>query len=456
MKNKFHESILRAYDIRGVVGETLTSKDAFNLGFKFSCFARIKNKAPRVVVGYDGRLSSNLLNTKLIEGLLEAGSKVTSIGLCSSPMLYYASKVMNSDGAIMITGSHNPANYNGFKMLIRGKSLYGRDIQKLAVQVETKLNEKGTLCSYNIEDSYLSEITKDTKNINNTLKVVWDAGNGSTGNILKKMIKLLPGKHILLNTEVDGTFPSHHPDPTEEKNLKQLKQKVFSCKADIGIAFDGDGDRIGVINNKKSFITGDKLLFIFASEVVKENPGAIVISDVKASNVVFSEIKKLGGTPLMWKTGHSFIKEKMRQTGALLAGEMSGHVFFADKYFGFDDAMYASIRLLKILSKKKVISNLLRPFSKLISTPEIKIYCNDEAKFNIIKKCIKVIKKKYSSVNIIDGMRVTTSKGWWLLRASNTQPALIVRCEAENRKNLDILLLEVKNLLERCGVNTNL
>ena len=454
MKKKFHNSILRAYDIRGIIGDTLNVKDAYYLGYKFSCFTSKNGKPSRVVVGYDGRLSSKLLHKYLSEGLINAGSTVTSIGLCPSPMLYYANKITNSDGAIMITGSHNPANYNGFKMLVRGRSLYGKDIHRLANLEELGLSNKGTISKYNIEDSYLLEITKDLKDISNNIRVVWDAGNGSAGHILNKMIKLLPGKHFLINTNVDGTFPAHPPDPTEEKNLKQLKKEVEKRKADIGIAFDGDGDRIGIVSNEKKFISGDKLLFIFASDVLKKNPGATIISDVKASDAIFTQIKKIGGSPLMWRTGHSFIKEKMIETGALLAGEMSGHIFFADKYYGYDDALYASIRLLKILKNKKILNDLLKPFSSLVSTAEIKVFCEDDAKFKIMKKCETMIKKMYSNVNTIDGARVNTNKGWWLLRASNTQPALIVRCEAYNVKDLLKLKLEVKNLLEENGVST--
>ena len=456
MKHKFHDSILRAYDIRGIVGETLDAKDSYMLGYKFSSYVSKKGMPPKVVVGYDGRLSSELLNKYLIKGLVEGGSKVTSIGLCPSPVLYYSSKVFNSDGAIMITGSHNPASNNGFKMLIRGKSLYGNEIIKLANHHTNGLKEKGDIVAYNIEDSYLAEITKDIKFINSNLKVVWDVGNGATGNIIKKLVKLLPGKHYLLNAEVDGTFPSHHPDPTEEKNLKQLKSKISSLHADVGIAFDGDGDRIGIVDSQNNFISGDKLLFIFASEVIKNHPGSTIISDVKASSIVFSEIKKLGGNPLMWKTGHSFIKEKMRETNALLAGEMSGHIFFADKYYGYDDAIYASIRLLNIISKKNILNKRLKPFSKITSTPEIKIFCEDKIKFKVIEKCKILIKKRHTDINTIDGIRVNTKYGWWLLRASNTQPALIVRCEAESKKNLVHLTDELKTLLNDLGIENNL
>ncbi|RPH08294.1 MAG: phosphomannomutase/phosphoglucomutase [Alphaproteobacteria bacterium TMED93] len=456
MRRKFHDSILRAYDIRGVIGETLNSEDAYFLGLKFSSYIRKKTHTSRVVVGYDGRLSSKLLNTQLIKGLVDAGSYVTSVGVCPSPMLYYADKILRADGSIMITGSHNPSNYNGFKMIVGGKSIYGDEIQKLAKYNETQTPQKGISKRFKIDDSYILEITKDIKNINPDLKVVWDTGNGAAGNILKKILKLLPGKHHLLNSEIDGTFPSHHPDPTEEKNLKQLKKKVSISNADIGIAFDGDGDRIGIVDNKSNFISGDKLLYMFATEVVKDNPGAIIISDVKASNMIFEQIKKIGGTPLMWKTGHSFIKEKMRKTKALLAGEMSGHIFFADKYYGYDDALYASIRILKILSKKNIINNLLKPFSKLISTPEIKIFCNDSIKFDIVKRCKSDILKKFSDVTTIDGIRVNTKKGWWLIRASNTQPAIIVRCEAESEANLTDLILEVKSFLDKYGIKNNL
>ena len=456
MKRIFHKSILRAYDIRGVVGETLNTEDAYALGYKFSCYARKKNKISRIVVGYDGRLSSKLLHKELTRGLVDAGSQVTSIGICPSPMLYYADKVLKTDGAIMITGSHNPSNYNGFKMTVGGKSLYGKEILRLSGYEKKGLIKKGSVKKFKIENSYILEITKDIDHSKQDLKVVWDTGNGAAGNIITKILKLLPGKHFLLNSKIDGTFPNHHPDPTDENNLKQLRDKVLKVNADIGIAFDGDGDRIGIVDNAGHFISGDKLLYIFASEVIKDNPGATIISDVKASNIVFQEIKKLGGSPLMWKTGHSFIKEKMRQTNAILAGEMSGHIFFADKYYGYDDALYAAIRLLEIVSKNKIINKLLKPFSKLISTPEIKVFCEDKIKFDIMKKFQSQVLKKYSDVDTIDGLRVNNKKGWWLIRASNTQPALIVRCEADSKSYLNKLILEVKNLLDIYNIKNNL
>ncbi len=454
--HKFDDSILRAYDIRGVIGETLNANDAFALGRKFSLFIGNKNSAPKIVVGYDGRISSQLLNKELIRGLVSNGSEVTCIGMCPSPMLYYASEKLKSDGAIMITGSHNPANYNGFKMLVGGRSIFGKDIQKLARVEEGNIKKEGIKKNYNIEESYLSTLTKYVKNFNEELKVVWDPGNGATGDLLKKMITLLPGKHILINSKVDGTFPSHHPDPTEEKNLKQLKTNVARVHADIGIAFDGDGDRIGIIDSESKFIPGDKLLFIFATQVIKNHPAATIISDVKASNAILSEINKIGGKSLMWKTGHSFIKAKMKETGALLAGEMSGHIFFADKYYGFDDALYASIRLLDILSREKNLNKFLKRFSSLVSTPEIKIPCDDKKKFSLIQKVTIYAKKKYNNVNFIDGIRVDTKKGWWLLRASNTQPALVVRCEAKSKDDLSHLISDIKQILKSNNIDNNL
>ena len=457
MYSSFHKSIIRAYDIRGIVSDTLHVKDAYLLGRKFAndIFEKFKNL--RIVVGYDGRLSSPILEKELILGLKDGGAEVIRIGLCPSPMLYFASKTLDSDGAIMITGSHNPAQYNGFKILSRENSYYGEEIQNLAKKnITNKSNRLGKILEFQLKEAYLKRITEDLQNIKKDIKVVWDPGNGSSAEVLKSLINIIPGEHIILNGKVDGTFPSHHPDPTVEKNLIILKKTVRSVKADVGIAFDGDGDRIGVIDEEANFISGDQLLLIFSEELLKYYPGAKIISDVKASNIVFKQIKKLGGNPIIWKTGHSLIKTKMKETGALLAGEMSGHVFFADRYLGFDDAIYASLRLLEIISRKKPLKQYLTAFSEVISTPEIKIECEDALKFRVMDKCKQIVKKRFKNYSLIDGIRVQNSEGWWLLRASNTQPALIIRCEASSKMYLESLIDEVENLLSSAGFKRKL
>ena len=454
MYHKFDKSIFREYDIRGIIAKSLRVVDAYYIGQNFARQLKKKYNSCNVVVGFDGRISSPILEKKLIEGLYDAGAAVTRIGLCSSPMLYYGCLKLKLDGGIMITGSHNPSNYNGFKILTSEKSYYGKDILSLN-KGNKPLNLKGKIVNYNIRNSYISDIYDSSIKIRSDLKVVWDPGNGATGELLENLVKQLPGKHIIINSEIDGTFPSHHPDPTEERNLIQLKNEVKKLKADIGLAFDGDGDRIGAIDSNGKIISGDKLLLLFASDILKENPGATIIGDVKVSEVVFSEIYKKGGNPIMWKTGHSLIKAKMKETGALLAGEMSGHIFFADKYYGFDDGVYAAVRLLNIISSNIAITKVLSIFDNFFSTPEIKIECPDNVKFLAIKKIKKFVIKKYKNINCIDGVRVNTSKGWFLIRASNTQPALIIRCEAKEEKSLINLVKEVKKIVSVIGKNEN-
>ena len=444
--HQFNKSIFRAYDIRGIVGETLSVRDAYFIGYNFAKKVKKKFNSLNIIVGYDGRLSSPILEKNLIQGLLNAGSNVTRISVCTSPMLYFASEILKADGAIMITGSHNPSNYNGFKILTKEGSYFGKEILSL---IKTKIDKPllGKLHNFNISNNYISELVDKISFDKKNLSVVWDSGNGSTGNILKKLVKHIPGKHFLINSNVDGTFPSHHPDPTEEKNLIDIKKSIKKNKADIGIAFDGDGDRIGVLDAEGNFISGDKLLLVYAIDILKTKPNSKIIADVKASNIIFETINNLGGEAIMCKTGHSFIKAKMKETKALLAGEMSGHIFIADDYYGFDDALYASVRLLNIISKGFNIKKFLNKFKNLFSTPEIKVFCQDNMKFKVIDQIKKLAHKKYKEVIYIDGIRVNFSYGWWLIRASNTQPAIIIRCEANSKKNLINLTNEVKLIL---------
>ena len=452
--HKFNKSIFRAYDIRGIVADTLSVQDAYYIGYNFAKKIRDKFKSANIVVGYDGRLSSPILEKSLIQGLFDNGANIIRIGLCPSPMLYFASIRLRAEGAIMITGSHNPSNYNGFKILTKEGSYFGKELSSL-MKIKAMPLIHGKIHYFDISNSYISNLVSAISFKNNNLKVVWDPGNGSTGNIIKKLIKHIPGEHILINSEVDGTFPSHHPDPTEEKNLVEIKKTIKKYHADIGIAFDGDGDRIGVLDSKANFVSGDKLLLLFAMDILKKKPESKIIADVKASNLIFKTIRSLGGTAIMSKTGHSLIKTKMKETKALLAGEMSGHIFFADEYYGFDDAIYASIRLLNIMSQGFNIKGFLEKFKNLYSTPEIKVFCEDSNKFKIIDKIIKITSKKYRDVSYIDGVRVNLSYGWWLIRASNTQPAIIVRCEANSKKSLTTLIKEVDLILLKFDLKLN-
>jgi phosphomannomutase len=443
---KFNKSIFRAYDIRGIIAETLNVIDAYLIGYNFALQIKNKHRSANIIVGYDGRLSSPILEKKLVLGLSDAGANIIKIGMSTSPMLYYSLIKLKADGAIMITGSHNPSNYNGFKILSKDGSYFGKQIHSLSV-IKSNLILEGKVSNYDISNSYIGELLNSVSLDKKEITVVWDPGNGVTGNLLNKLIKHLQGNHIIINSEVDGTFPSHHPDPTKEKNLVDIRKAIKENKADIGIAFDGDGDRIGVVSSKGILISGDKLLLLYAIDILKNNKNSKIIGDVKVSNFIFKEIDRLGGKSIMYKTGHSLIKTKMKETKAILAGEMSGHIFFSDRYYGFDDAMYAAIRLLNILSKGFDIEKFLDKFNKLYSTPEVNIYCDDNLKFKIIEKIKKIISKKHEKVSFIDGIRVTYPNGWWLIRASNTQPAIIIRCESNSQKNLDVLIKEVRSIL---------
>ena len=438
MSHQFDPTILREYDIRGIVGETLKAEDARAIGRSYgSMLARSGGKC--AAIGYDGRLSSPMLEEATAQGLNEAGIDVVRIGRGPTPMLYYAvNTVPGVDGGIMITGSHNPPNYNGFKMMKGKKSFFGKDIQALG-QVAAKgdwTSGQGTARQISVFDEYVARIAQDYDG-KKPLKVVWDAGNGATGDALVQLVKKLPGTHILLNEVIDGTFPAHHPDPTEPHNLIQLQDKVAADKADLGIAFDGDGDRIGVIDAKGRILWGDQLMIVLADDVLKAKPGATIIADVKASQVLYDEIARMGGAPLMWRTGHSLIKSKMAETGAPLAGEMSGHIFFADRYYGFDDALYAAVRLLGIIARSdETITQVRDRLPTVLNTPELRFPCSETRKFQVIDEVKARLEAAGADVSAIDGVRVNTADGWWLLRASNTQDVLVARAEAKDEAGL--------------------
>ena len=349
--HQFHRSVLREYDIRGIVGTTLGAADARAIGKAYGTMI-LRSGGDVIALGFDGRVSSPELSTALAEGLVSTGVKVKRVGLGPTPMLYFAIKHLHAAAGIMVTGSHNPPTHNGFKMALYGGPVYGDAIQaigKLATTGDFETGE-GSIEDIDIQDAYVDRLLQDYSGPRD-LKIVWDAGNGATGEILRRMTAKLPGEHHLLFDEIDGRFPNHHPDPTVPENLVDLQKAVAEFGADLGIGFDGDGDRIGAIDGTGRIVWGDQLLAIYAREVLAARPGAIIIADVKASQVLFDEITRLGGTPLMFKTGHSLIKAKMAETGSPLAGEMSGHIFFADKWYGFDDALYCGIRLASLVSR---------------------------------------------------------------------------------------------------------
>jgi phosphomannomutase len=451
--HRFDPTILREYDIRGIVGETLHEADALALGRAYATLLA-ESGGKSVAVGRDGRLSSPALEAALLEGLTAGGVDVLRIGLGPTPMLYFAGHTLGVDGAVMVTGSHNPGSHNGFKLMIGKKPLFGEDITRLGAIAAAGIFSAGAgkATQRPVKDAYVDRLLSDYRAGRN-LGVAWDAGNGATGEVLQALTARLPGNHVLLNEKIDGHFPAHHPDPTEPKNLLQLQDTIRKSSLDLGIAFDGDGDRIGVVDGDGNILWGDQLLVILASEIVAAQPGALIIADVKASQVLFDEIARIGGTPLMWRTGHSLIKTKMAETGAPLAGEMSGHIFYAHRYYGYDDALYAAIRLLSILSATdQSLAALRRRLPPVVNTPEMRIPCPDTRKFTVIEEVKGRLSRAGAKVTDIDGVRVSTGTGWWLLRASNTQAVLVARAEAADREGLDQLIDQLRTQLATSGV----
>jgi phosphomannomutase len=438
----FDPTTLREYDIRGIVGRTLHPADAFAIGRVFGSVVA-ENGGSTVVVGYDGRVSSPALEPELVRGLMASGMEVVRIGLGPTPMLYFAATTLEAGGAVMVTGSHNPADYNGFKMMLGRKPFFGKHIQELGARAgrgDVAAHTEGSERRLDVMADYVRRLLSDWDGGDRILKVVWDNGNGAAGEALARLVASLPGEHIVLNGEIDGTFPAHHPDPTVAKNLEQLIAEVRAREADVGIAFDGDADRIGAVDNAGTILAGDQLLVILARDVLRDHPGATIIADVKASQVLFDEVARAGGTPLMWRTGHSLIKAKMAETGSPLAGEMSGHVFFADRWYGFDDALYAAVRLLGILARSGApLSTVTDALPHVLNTPELRFDCDDRRKFAVISEVASRLKTEGALMSDIDGVRVSTDDGWWLLRASNTQAVLVARAEARSAEGLERL-----------------
>ena len=450
----FHPSLLREYDIRGIVNDTLCANDARAVGAIFGSIVK-NNGGQDIVVGRDGRHSSIEMEKSLIDGLISQGLTVFSIGLCPTPQLYFGVYHLEADGGIMITGSHNPPDYNGFKLMLGHSPFFGQDIQDMAKTPydPAEIRQGGQQIQLNIQEAYLDRVLEGLE-LGRELSIVWDCGNGSAGPAVEKLCKSLPGKHEVLFSNVDGNFPNHHPDPTIKENLETLISRVKKRNADLGIAFDGDGDRIGVIDNRGDILWGDQLLAILAEDILALKPGATIIGDVKASQSLFDRITELGGRPLMWKTGHSLIKNKMGEVNAPLAGEMSGHIFFGDRYYGFDDAIYAGLRLTEVLSKREQsLSTIRSALPSVINTPELRLPCEDTIKFSMVEK-VKEILKKFNDIEIcdIDGVRVTSKYGWWLIRASNTQAIIVARCEASSNRDLETVKMQLKEVLKKIQI----
>jgi phosphomannomutase len=450
----FNSAILREYDIRGEVGKTLFEADALALGKKFGIYLKQTGKST-ICIARDGRLTSPALAASLIDGLLWAGLHVTDLGIGPTPMLYYGLKALKTDAGIMVTGSHNPAPDNGFKIVLQNRPFFGTDIQDVAKIDETTeaASSQGNRTFQDLRQDYVNRILQDYAPKGRRLKIVWDAGHGATADILKGLVQGIQADHILLNDEIDGTFPAHHPDPTVAENLVQLIEAVKSEKADVGIAFDGDGDRIGVVDGQGRILWGDQLLLLLARDVVTRNPGATIIADIKASQALFNEVKGGGGNILMSRTGHSLIKKMMLETGALLAGEMSGHIFFADTYYGYDDALYSAMRFINILQQApESLDQMMDALPRFYNTPEIRIECPDERKFKVVEDICHQLKREGATLLTVDGVRVSCDDGWWLLRASNTQAALVARCEASTREGLEALKQELGKYLAVYGL----
>jgi phosphomannomutase len=453
--HRFDPTILREYDIRGTVDVNLSQRDAWAIGRAFGTVLR-EGGATTACVARDGRASSPLLEAALVRGLMACGIEVWRLGLGPTPMLYFGTVTLEAGGGIMVTGSHNPPDMNGFKFMLGRKPFFGADIRNLGSIAEGGAwceEGRGKVEMRDLLTDYVNRMLQDFRP-GRDLVVAWDAGNGAAGEAMARIVKRLPGRHFLLYEEIDATFPNHHPDPTVPENLADLIETVQRERCDVGIAFDGDGDRIGVVDGEGRILWGDQLMVILARELLARRPGETIIADVKASQVLFDEIARAGGKPLMWKTGHSLIKAKMAETGAPLAGEMSGHIFYGDGYLGFDDALYAAIRLLSILGSGTTSLAAMRDaLPVVVNTPELRIACDEARKVAIVNEVASRLVASGADLSDVDGVRVRTADGWWLLRASNTQAVLVARCEAGDAAGLDRLKAELAAQLRASGIS---
>jgi phosphomannomutase / phosphoglucomutase len=442
-------SVFREYDIRGIADRELLDPDVELLGRALATHI-IRHSGHTICLGRDCRLSGERIHAALLKGLLAAGAAVLDIGIVPTPVLYYAAIHFAAHGAVMITGSHNQPECNGFKTVSGLSTLYGDQIQGVLKLIQSSDYESGEggVKEVDAVTPYVEEIGSQFK-FERKVKVVFDAGNGTTGPVLRRLLETLNVEPVELFFEMDGRFPNHHPDPTVAENLRDLQQSVKKNKAELGVAFDGDSDRIGAVDEKGKVLYGDMLLLIFGREILTRKPGAAFIGEVKCSQILYDKLAELGGRPIMYRTGHSLIKAKMKQEHAELAGEMSGHMFFSDRYYGYDDAIYAALRLIEIVTKSgKPLSSQLEGLPKLVSTAELRIDCPDDKKFLVVEKVAALIGKTYPIVDV-DGVRVNYEKGWGLVRASNTEPALVMRFEAESQELLDRYRAELEQIVDQ-------
>ena len=445
---QINQNIFRAYDIRGIASEDLSDEFVMSLGSALS--HKIKKLGlKQVVVARDGRLSGARIYSALINSFLDNGVDVINAGMVPSPLLYFAVEKFNTKNGVMITGSHNPKEYNGFKIILGGKTIYGQEIQNIKNDIlqgtHSKEIQKGNLEEIDILDDYINEL-KNNISLKRSMKICLDCGNGVGGVIAPKAFKAIGCEVVELFSEVDGNFPNHHPDPGNPKNFEDLQSKIIESNADIGIALDGDADRVGIVDNSGKIIYPDIQMILYAGQVLEKNKNATIIFDVKCSNILKKFIEENSGIAYMSKTGHSYIKKNLFEKNALLAGEMSGHIFFKDRWFGFDDAIYAGSRMLEILSEKeKKSSDIFSELPQNLSTPEINISISDENKFSIINKLIKILEKESGEINSMDGIRIDRNSCWGLIRASNTSPNLVLRFEGNSPQDLD----DIKNVFKK-------
>ena len=460
--HSFNSTILRSYDIRGTVGNTLFEKDAFFIGAGLGQSLRENlggNKPAKVAVGRDGRLTSPELAAALIEGLVFSGCQVLDIGVGPTPMLYFADRYLECHGAIQVTGSHNPPDHNGFKMVYNHQSFFGEDIQKLGALCASGLKGYGGGAEEKISvfDAYIERVMKDADF--GDINVVWDAGNGAAGPATDAIIARATGQHKALFTDIDGHFPNHHPNPVDPKTLAMLREEVLEVGADCGIGFDGDGDRIGVVDAKGRHIAGDIITAYLGLDILKKHPGSDVIFDVKSSRTAMALITEAGGKAHLWKTGHSHMKAKLREMQAPLAGEMSGHIFIADDYYGFDDALFVAVKLITSMTQRKqetgkTLTEFIDALPAIFATPECHIVCPDDEKFGVIEAVAHAFSNALPAkqINLTDGVRITTEAGWCLIRASNTEGALVVRAEGQDPESLEGFITLIQTQLANAGL----
>lgn len=456
---RMHSSILREYDIRGVVGETLFEDDAYLIGRGFASeLTEQLGRPPVLAVARDGRLSSPAICDALVRGLVASGAQVQLVGVGPTPMLYFSVYHLHADGGIMVTGSHNPPTHNGFKMMAGKASFFGEQIVQLGNRIAAQqfVSAQGNAQEKTVSNNYVQKLAEALPASGRTLKVAWDPGNGAAGEIIDALTPHLAGTHIAINTAIDGRFPAHHPDPSVQENMRQLAALVTENGCDIGLAFDGDADRLGAVDNKGRMIAPDQLLMLLAREVLSQQKGTI-IADVKTSQAFFDDVATHGGRPMMYKTGHSHIKAKMKEVGALFAGEASGHLFYADRYYGFDDGIYAGLRLMGALAQSNTtLSDLVDGLPQILSTPEIRLPCPDDRKFEVVREVKERLAAEGADFTDIDGVRVRSGGGWWLIRASNTQGVINARCEATSPSELATLTETLRTQLALSGLSLEL